>query len=142
MSVVGGLSLFFFVPLGSVRWVPGLVDRLFRPANWVWEAGSLPTLLLVGGMAAFVIVYVTLMRRLTRDSLSFQSLMDAGFLVSLMAFAFGMARSQPWHLIWPAALAGLSARRWAGPVVAVLSMVMLGAQVWVEWGVPGVGVVF
>ena len=142
MMVVGCISLFFFVPFGNVKWIPGLAGRLLHPANWQWDAGSIPTWLLVGGLTAFVMVYAILMRRLARGSLSFRCLMDAGFLVSLMAFAFGVARSQPWHLIWPAALAGLAERRWAGPVVAALSFVMLGAQAWFEWGVPGVGAMF
>jgi hypothetical protein len=69
----------------------------------------------------------------------FQKLMDVSFVVSLLAFVLGAARSQPWHLIWPAALAGLSTRRWAWPAVIGLSVVMLAVQVWVEWGAPGLG---
>lgn len=139
MMVMGGISLLFFMPFGSVEWVPGMVDRLLRPANWQLDAGNTPARLMMVGLAVFVIVYLILMQRLAHGAVGLRRLMDAGFLVSLMAFFFGVARSQPWHLIWPAALAGLSERRWAGPVVAGLSFVMLAVQVWVEWGVPGLG---
>lgn len=69
----------------------------------------------------------------------FQRLMDTSFAIVLLAFVLGAARSQPWHLIWPAALAGLTSRRWAWPAIIGLSTVMLCAQVWVEWGAPGLG---
>jgi hypothetical protein len=71
-----------------------------------------------------------------------QRILDAGFLVSLLVFLLGAARSQPWHLIWPVSLAGLSAQRWAWPVVMVLSAMMLVSQIWVEWGTPGLTVLF
>jgi hypothetical protein len=68
--------------------------------------------------------------------------LDTGFLVSLLVFLFGAARSQPWHLIWPASLAGLSTQRWAWPMVILLSALMLVTQIWVEWGTPGLTLLF
>ncbi len=62
--------------------------------------------------------------------------MNVGFLALLLAFFLGAARSQPWHLLWPAALAGLSDYRWAVPVIVGLSGIMLAVQVGVEWAVP------
>jgi hypothetical protein len=70
---------------------------------------------------------------------AFQQVMDVSFLLALLIFLLGAARSQPWHLRWPLALAGLSARWWAWPVVIGLSVVMLASQVWVAWGAPGLG---
>ncbi len=71
-----------------------------------------------------------------------QRLFDAGFAVSLLIFVLGAARSQPWHLIWPASLAGLSARRWAWIPIIALSAVMLLSQLWIEWGAPGLVTLF
>jgi hypothetical protein len=122
-----------------------------------------PTVALVVGMFLFAVAYLLLTGRLVADlrGLNFcnrlsaragaggqsdflrrdwvQRLLDVGFMVSLLLFLLGAARSQPWHLIWPASLAGLSTRRWAWAVVIFLSVLMLVSQFWVEWGMPGVG---
>ena len=66
-----------------------------------------------------------------------QCLLNACFAAALLVFLLGAARSQPWHLVWPAALAGLSRWQWAWPLVAALSALMLVAQLWIEWGTPG-----
>ena len=73
---------------------------------------------------------------------SAQQLLDASFTLSLLLFLLGAARSQPWHLIWPASLAGLSAKRWAWVSVAVLTAALLLSQVWVEWGTPSLETLF
>ena len=92
---------------------------------------------MAAGLLLFAAVYALLLRGVVRARGSFRRLADIGFEVSLLAFVLGVARSQPWHLIWPAALAGFSSRWWAWPAVIGLSALMLVAQVWVEWGAPG-----
>jgi hypothetical protein len=88
----------------------------------------------------FALAYAGLTWKFARGPGFLQHLANASFLAALLAFVLGAARSQPWHLIWPVALAGLSDRRWAWPVSLGLSAAMLAAQVWVEWGAPGWGV--
>jgi hypothetical protein len=142
-----GTSLIVMVPFWRLQWMDEIVERLFRPANWRSGNLDLAAWALAIGLLSFVLVYAVLVWRMFRlassvsDSgpqLLFQCLLDVGFVVSLSAFVLGMVRSQPWHLIWPAAWAGLSSRRWAWPVLVGLSIMMLVAQVWVEWGTPGI----
>ncbi len=137
-------------------------DGTVLPEMLAW----LPTLALVIGLLAFSAVYLFLTTRLalglkgeylstgqfgeTRQRQGLfsvretqtQRLFEAGFTVSLLIFVLGAARSQPWHLIWPASLAGLSARRWAWLPVIALSAVMLLSQIWVEWGTPDLVTLF
>jgi hypothetical protein len=120
---------------------------------------SVPSLLVATGLTLFGVIYLCLTRRLfaelgatarvqcgssldARKLSSAQRFLDTGFLVSLLVFLFGAARSQPWHLIWPASLAGLSTQRWAWPMVILLSALMLVTQIWVEWGTPGLTLLF
>ena len=126
-----------FVPFWSPEALSGLVQRLFNPGNLAPGSSGLAGPALVLGLLLYAAVYVALFWRLARSDGSFQAMLRAGFAALLLAFLFGAARAQPWHLIWPAALAGLSDRRWAWPLVAGLSAVMLVVQVWVEWGTPG-----
>ena len=143
--VVAGVSALMLIPFCAVEswpavelWAVGIVGRLVRPANWGAGGAELSTPILGAGLLLFAVVYGLLAWRLVRGGVRFRELADACFVVALLAFLLAAARSQPWHLIWPAALAGLSHRRWAWPVVAGLSAVMLWGQVWVEWGAPGV----
>lgn len=140
------VSFLVLLPFGRVEWGVGLVGRLMRPLNWSGSGAgpwgvlsSLSAGVMVVGLLVFVVAYVLLVRRLWRRS-TLQDLLDASFLASFLAFVLGAARSQPWHLIWPTALAGLSQRRWAWPAIMGLSTVMLVSQVWVEWGAPGLGI--
>jgi hypothetical protein len=126
-----------WLPFGSPAWLLGTARRLLEPANWHYAASDLPRLALALGLGAYIVAYGLLMGRLGRRGVDFQGLADGAFAVAALAFGLGAARSQPWHLIWPAALAGLSAWRGAGPLVAGLSVLLLGFQVWVEWGMPG-----
>ena len=142
--VLVGVSALLLLPFwlteasGSVEpWVAGTVERLMHPVNWQGGTPDLSTWALGAGLLLFGVAYVALVWRLARGCVSFQRWADVGFVVSLLPCLLGAARSQPWYLIWPAALAGLSDRRWVWPVVIGLSAVMLAAQVWVEWGAPG-----
>jgi hypothetical protein len=149
--VRGGLvavvvSILVLLPFGRVEWGVGLVGRLMHPLNWSgsgagpWGVlGNLSARSMIVGLLVFVVAYVLLVRRLLRRG-TLQDLLDASFLASFLVFLLGAARSQPWHLIWPTALAGLSQRRWAWPAIIGLSAVMLVSQVWVEWGAPGLGI--
>jgi hypothetical protein len=128
LVAAGGVTVAAFLPF----WAPELV-----PGNGRGGAEGFPTVALWLGMVLFAVAYGALAWRLLRGPGTFQHLANVSFVVALLAFVLGAARSQPWHLLWPAALAGLSDRRWAWPVVMVLSGVMLVGQVWVEWGVPG-----
>jgi hypothetical protein len=92
------------------------------------------------GLLAFSALYAALAGRVLQVGASFQELANACFIASLLAFVLGAARSQSWHLIWPATLAGMSDRRWAWPSVVALSGAMLVVQLWVEWGAPGMGI--
>lgn len=132
-----GVSVLVIVPFWSRQIPAGIVDRLLRPVNWSGAGSGLSTQALAVGLLLFSVAYLVLAWRLARGRGSFQQLANAGFVASLLVFVLAAARSQPWHLIWPAALAGLSDRRWAWPVVAGLAILMLTVQVWVEWGAPG-----
>lgn len=143
--VGAGISALVLLPLyaaggwaGVVSWAGGIVERLSQPANWHVNNPGASTWMLGTGLLLFAAIYVMLAWRFARGPAHFQGLADAIFLVMLLAFLLGAARSQPWHLIWPAALAGISQRRWAWPVVACLSVGLLWAQIWIEWGTPGI----
>jgi hypothetical protein len=95
---------------------------------------------MVAGFILFALVYVMLVRKLALKMATFNDLMGVSFLVLLLAFLLGAARSQPWHLIWATALAGLAPSRRAWPAVLGLSTILLLSQLWVEWGAPGLGI--
>ena len=82
------------------------------------------------------VVLLVLTKRYIRRVERFQSFGSWMFLTALAVFGLGAARSQPWHLVWPLSLAGLSDLRWSRFAVGVLSVVMVGAQIWIEWGAP------
>lgn len=132
------VSVLLFSPFAVPQSFLQIVERLFWPANWPDGETALSAWGVGLGMLLFVPAYVVLGRRVVRSGGSFQQLGNACFVASLLAFLLGAARSQPWHLVWPASLAGLSDRRWAWPVVIGMSIVMLVVQVWVEWGTPGI----
>ena len=143
LPILGGLLVALAVtalviaPFWSPSLITGLADRLLHPVNWQGGGSGLASRALILGLLLFGAAYLFLAWRLARQNASFQRLANACFEIALLAFVLGAARSQPWHLIWPAALAGLSDRRWAWPLVAALSVLMLVVQVWVEWGMPG-----
>jgi hypothetical protein len=116
-----------------------LAQRVFVPANALTEIRDLVWWGMVAGLLFLAVAYMWLLRRMLRGDRSFQELGNLGFATALLAFVLGAARSQPWHLIWPLSLAGLSNHRWAWPAVVVLSAVELVTQLWVEWGTPGLG---
>jgi hypothetical protein len=131
----------------SDPWFLQLVSRFLRPRNWPRRYADMATWILVLGAVLFLAGYAILLWRFVvhrgrLPQLALSKFMDLSFVLSLLAFLFGLARSQPWHLIWPAALAGLSSKRWAWPVTAGLSIVLLASQVWVEWGAPGLPLQF
>jgi hypothetical protein len=133
------VTLVLVVPLSSLEGLAGTVTLLLHPLNWRVGAGNVPASALGVGLLLFSIAYVYLLVRFWRGSSSFPELVDAGFLALLLAFLLGAARSQPWHLLWPATLAGLSGNRRAQAVIVGLSGVMLVVQVGVEWAVPSFG---
>jgi hypothetical protein len=130
------VSFAALAPLGWVDGLFGIAERLMHPLNWR-GGGVLPTLALGIGMSLLVLIYVLLLVRASRGSDSFQRLVNLGFLAFLFTFFLGVARSQPWHLLWPASLVGLSDYRWAVPLCIALSGIMLAIQVGVEWAMPG-----
>ena len=131
------LSVLLFLPFWDPASISGIASRFMQPTNW--RGGAFPLSAWALGLAVllFVAACIIAMWRILRGDASTQQWLNSVFGVSLAAFLLGAARSQPWHLIWPAALAGLSDRRWAWPVVIGLCAVMLAVQVWVEWGAPG-----
>ncbi|MGD8397597.1 MAG: hypothetical protein PVG11_01935 [Anaerolineae bacterium] len=133
------VSILFLLPLDAVETLPAIARRFFHPENWTGSAGAAATWGLVLGSMLYAGAYLFLVRRLATGAPSFARLGDTAFLAFLLAFLLGAVRAQPWHLIWPAALAGLSQRRWAWPVVAGLSGLMLVTQIWIEWGMPAPG---
>lgn len=128
------------VPFGSPSWLAAAAQRFLHPSHVSGPASGLLANALVGGIAIFALCYAWLLWRSWHGGLSFWMLADVSFLVLLLAFLLGAARSQAWHLIWPATLVPLSRRRWAVPLVAGLSTLMLVAQIWIEWGAPGLGI--
>jgi hypothetical protein len=136
--VVASVSVLMFAPFGGLDRLAGLAERFLWPVNWRAGATHLPAWSLGIGLGLFAIAYTVLFWRVMRGECSFQQLGNACFSASLLAFILGAARSQPWHLIWPAALAGVSERRWAWPVVVGMSVLMLAMQLWAEWDGTGV----
>ena len=134
--VVVLVSLVVVAPMGRLEGLLGIAERLLHPLNWRGGAAGMPAMVLGIGLSLFLLAYVVLLVRAWRGSDSFQQLMNVSFLALLLAFLLGAARSQPWHLLWPASLAGLSDYRWAVPVIVGLSGIMLAVQVGVEWAVP------
>lgn len=143
--VGGGLAIAFvsvcvFVPFWDLENTLHMVERFLWPVNW-HRGGTHSSAWAMGvGLLLFAVAWVVLIWRVRQGDGSAQPLVNAGFAASLLAFVLGAARSQTWHLIWPLALAGLSDRRWAWPLVVVLTAVMLAVQVWVEWGAPGAAI--
>jgi hypothetical protein len=136
--VASTVSVLLFVPFGGLGRLSGLLERVLWPANWRMVAANLPAWALGIGLGLFAIAYAVLIWRLMRGECSFQQLGHVCFSATVLAFLLGAARSQSWHLIWPAALAGVSDRRWAWPLVVGTSVTMLAVQLWVEWGAAGV----
>ena len=134
---MAAVTVLVFLPLWGEEGLSGLAGRFLRPANWPGSGSGLPSEAMVLGLVFFALAYLGLLWWLIGRDGACQDLCHGAFLALLLVFVLGAARSQPWHLIWPAALAGLSGRRWAWPVVAGLSVLLLAAQVWVEWGAPG-----
>ncbi len=133
------VSALVWLPFGSPAWAAGAAERLLEPTSPVAATTALTFWGLRIGLLAFAACYTLWLLRSVRRGLGFEGLLEWTFLISLAAFLLGAVRSQPWHLLWPATLAGLSTRRWAWPVVVALSALMLAAQIWVEWGAPGLG---
>lgn len=136
----GVVSVLVLVPFGGLAWLPRAGTRLLQPQNVLEPFSSLSQAALSAGIASFLVAYGIVVFWFARGTNSFDRLADAGFGAVLLAFLLGSARSQPWHLLWAAALAPLSGYRWAPPVIAGLSALMLAGQIWVEWGAPGLGV--
>jgi hypothetical protein len=161
--VLGGLGVMVttwpvLAPFGPVGWTADWVERFFSPINWYGVGsgsadflGTFIRLALAAGALACVLASTALTRRFVQvfrmaegeenaGPRPMQYLLDASFVAALLAFILGAVRSQPWHLIWPVSLAGLSSRRWASPLSFGLSALMLISQAWVEWGAPGLGI--
>jgi hypothetical protein len=138
--VVAFVSICVFVPFWDLENLLRLFERFLWPVNWHRGGTHSSLWAMRAGLLLFAIAWVGLLWRVRQGDGSVQPLVNAGFAASLLAFVLGAARSQAWHLIWPLALAGLSNRRWAWPVVVALTAVMLGVQVWVEWGAPGAAI--
>ena len=137
LALAAAVTVLAFLPLWSKEGLADRVRRFLFPANWGGAGSGLPVAVMALGLGLFFLAYVALLWWLVRRSSTCQRLCHGAFVALSLAFVLGAARSQPWHLIWPAALAGLSDRRWAWPIVAALSILLLGLQVWVEWGAPG-----
>jgi hypothetical protein len=135
--VTVSVSVLLFLPFGGLGQVSGLMERVLWPVNWRAGAAHLPVWGLGMGIGLFVIAYAVLVWRGIGSECSFQRLGNACFSASILAFLLGAARSQSWHLIWPAALAGVAGRRWAWPLVVGMSVIMLAVQLWAEWGGTG-----
>ena len=132
------VTILVFAPFGDVGGVLRIGRRLLQPVNWQVGGDSLASGVFGAGVLMFCGAYLVLLVGFIRGRGTFEPLGNAGFAALLLAFVLGFARSQPWHLIWPASLAGLADRRWAWPVVVGLSGILLVVQLWVEWGMPGV----
>lgn len=137
LGAVAGISVLLLVPLDGAEWVVGQVWRLMHPLNWPQGGRDAAGWALWGGLLLLAVAYVVLVRQAICDRGPFQRLADIGWASLLLLFLLGAARSQPWHLIWPLALAALVGRRWVWWVLTGLAAVLLAAQVWVEWGAPG-----
>ncbi len=137
LGAAAGVSALLLAPLGGADWVVGQVQRLVYPLNWPKEVRDAAAWALWGGLLALAVAYVALVRQAIRAGGSFQRLADLSCVALGLVFLLGVARSQPWHLIWLLALAGLVGRRWVWWALTGLAAVLLAAQVWVEWGAPG-----
>jgi hypothetical protein len=140
LFVAAGVSVLVVAPFWYPDLIPGLVARLAHPANTPMP--GLSEWALGVGLALFAVGYAAMLGWLARRPGSLSRLMDMGFGVTLLVFVLGAARSQPWHLLWLAALAGLTDKRWVWPVVIAVAAVLLAGQVWVEWGTPGLQQLF
>jgi hypothetical protein len=136
-----GVGLLMIIPAGGLAYVFAEAQRLLHPDNWQAGMASVASLAFSVGLALFALAYGFVALRLFRAGAPRDRTLESLFLVSLLAFVFGAARAQPWHLIWPLSLAGLVRWAWAWPVTIGLSAVFVLAQLWVEWGMPGLGVV-
>ena len=130
------VSLVVVTPLSPLQGLVGTARRLLHPLNWYAGVGDWPASVLGVGLLLFSMAYISLLVRFWRGSRSFQDLVNGGFTALILAFLLGAARSQPWHLLWPATLAGLSSSRKMQAVIVGLSGLMLAVQVSVEWAVP------
>ncbi len=133
------VSAVVLIPFGGLGWLPQTVSRLLHPVNGCGPLVELSGPVLMVGIGLFVVAYGLVAWRFVRGRNELGRLADACFVVALLAFLLGAARSQPWHLVWAAALAPLSGARWAPYVITGLSALMLVGQVWIEWGAPGLG---
>lgn len=133
------VSVAVVAPLSPLEGLAGAVGRLLRPLNWVAGAGDWPASVLGVGLMLFSVAYLYLLVCFWRGRGSFQELVNSSFMALLLVFLLGAARSQPWHLLWPATLAGLSSSRKTQAVIVALSGLMLAVQVSVEWAVPSIG---
>jgi hypothetical protein len=138
--VAAGVSTLVVAPFWYPDLLPGLVERLAHPISS--EMPALSQWALGIGLALFVLGYAVALGWIARGPRSLSTLIDASVLVTLLILLLGAARSQPWHLIWPAALAGLSNRRWVWPLIITAAAMMLAGQVWIEWGTPGLDMLF
>lgn len=139
--VHGGLaaavvSIAVAVPLVRLEAVVGITERLFRPLNRRGDATATVTGILVVGSFLFLLAWGALLVVAWRKKGASQQLVNTAFVLLLLAFILGAARSQPWHLLWGVALGVLSDYRWAPPALVGLSGLMLAAQVGIEWATP------
>lgn len=137
---VAFVSLCVFVPFWDPENALRMVERFLWPVNWHGGGTHWSSWAMGLGLLLFAVAWVVLIWRVRQGDGSPQPLVNAGFAAALLAFVLGAARSQTWHLIWPLALAGLSDRKWAWPLVVALTAMMLTVQVWVEWGTPGAAI--
>jgi hypothetical protein len=120
--------------------IPDLMVRLSHPANTLMP--GLSEWVLSAGLGLFAVGYATMLGWLARGPRSAARLMNTGFGVTLLVFVLGAARSQPWHMLWPTTLAGLTDKRWVWPTVIAVAAALLAGQLWVEWGTPGLELLF
>jgi hypothetical protein len=130
------VTVLVVAPMESLEGLVGVAGRLLHPLNWRDGASGLPVVMLGVGLGLFLLAWGVLLVRVWRGSGSFQQVANAGFLAMGLAFVLGAARSQPWHLLWGAALGGLAEKRWVPPVIVGFSGLMLVMQVGVEWAQP------
>jgi hypothetical protein len=138
--VAAGVSVLVVAPFWYPDLIPGLLVRLARPANSAMP--GLSEWVLSVGLGLFAVGYAALLGSLARGPHTPARLMDMGFGVTFLVFVLGAARSQPWHMLWPAALAGLTDKRWVWPTVIAMAAALLAGQVWIEWGTPGLELLF
>jgi len=130
------VSVAVAAPLVRLEGIAGIVERLFHPSNWRGASPATVPVILTVGLLLFLLAWGALLVQAWRGNGSFQQLVNGSFLALLLVFLLGTVRSQPWHLLWGAALAGLSDYRWAPAALVSLSGLMLAVQVTVEWATP------